>query len=331
MAVRTNCLFVIPCLIQFCFTAKAVAQNDGPLVSVVPRVAVAPSANFTPYPKPDLRVDVPLILIPVHVTTPLGNSITNLRKENFRLFEDGAEQTISNFAKEDAPVSVGLVFDTSGSMHTKIEKASEAAAVFFKTANPEDEFFLVEFSDRPKLTLPFTRDSDEVYRRITRVHTSGRTALLDAIHMALAQMKQAHYLRKAIVILSDGGDNRSRYTEREVREALLESDVQVYAMGIFDLDPSKSPTREELDGPRLLTELAEETGGRHFPVNHLDDLPAVCDRIGRELRNQYLLGYLSTNGARDGRYRHIKVTLSPPENTPHLKPYYRLGYYAPTQ
>jgi VWFA-related protein len=276
-------------------------------------------------------VDVPLILIPVHVTTPLGTSITNLRQENFRLFEDGAEQTIANFAKEDAPASVGLVFDTSGSMHNKINKSAEAAAAFFKIANPEDEFFLIEFNEKPKLSVPFTRDSDDVLHRIARAHTYGRTSLLDAIHLALVQMKQAHNLRKAIVIFSDGGDNRSRYNEREVREALLESDVQLYAMGIFGLDDSDKPSREELDGPRLLTELAAETGGKHFPVDNLEDLPKVCDRIGKELRNQYMLGYLSTNGDRDGRYRHIKVVLAPAQNATPMKPYYRQGYYAPTQ
>jgi VWFA-related protein len=316
--------------VQFCSIATASAQN-GPLVSITPRVRTEPVANYAAYPHADLRVDVPLILIPVHVTTPLGTSVTDLRQENFRVFEDGVEQPVTNFAKEDAPVSIGMVFDSSGSMHTKIHKSSEAAAAFFKTANPEDEFFLVEFNDRPKLSVPFTRDSDEIYNRIAHVRAVGRTSLLDAIHMALAQMKHAHNLRKAIIIFSDGGDNRSRFTEREVKEAMFESDVQVYAMGIFDLTDSRKLTREELNGPQLLTDLAEETGGKHFPVDHLDDLPKVCDRIGNELRNQYLLGYMSANTARDGRYRQIKVLLTNTGSRPQLKPFYRQGYYAPLQ
>jgi VWFA-related protein len=159
----------------------------------------------------------------------------------------------------------------------------------------------------------------------------GRTSLLDAIHLALAQMKHAHNLRKAIIVFSDGGDNRSRFTEREVKRDMLESDVQVYAMGIFDLDGSRKLTREEQDGPRLLTELAEETGGKNFPVDHLDDLPKVCDRIGNELRNQYLLGYMPANAARDGRYRQIKVVLANTTGRGQLKPFYRQGYYAPLQ
>src|SRR5580700_3415825 len=324
MSVRTTLV------VLFCCMATASAQN-GPSVDMVPRVRPEPVANYTAYPRADLRVDVPLILIPVHVTTPLGTSVTDLRQENFRVFEDGVEQPVTNFAKEDAPVSIGIVFDSSGSMNTKIRKSSEAAQAFFKIANPEDEFFLVEFNDRPKLLVPFTRDSDEIYNRIARIRAVGRTSLLDAIHLALAQMKHAHNLRKAIVIFSDGGDNRSRFTEREVKQAMLETDVQVYAMGIFDEDDSHKLSKEEQDGPRLLTELAEETGGKQFPVDHLDELPAVCDRIGMELRNQYQLGYLSTNGARDGRYRKIKVILTNVPAQPLLKPFYRQGYYAPLQ
>jgi Ca-activated chloride channel family protein len=324
MSVRTTLV------VLFCCMATASAQN-GPSVDMVPRVRPEPVANYTAYPRADLRVDVPLILIPVHVTTPLGTSVTDLRQENFRVFEDGVEQPVTNFAKEDAPVSIGIVFDSSGSMNTKIRKSSEAAQAFFKIANPEDEFFLVEFNDRPKLLVPFTRDSDEIYNRIARIRAVGRTSLLDAIHMALAQMKHARNLRKAIIVFSDGGDNRSRFTEREVKRDMLESDVQVYAMGIFDLDGSRKLTREEQDGPRLLTELAEETGGKNFPVDHLDDLPKVCDRIGNELRNQYLLGYMPANAARDGRYRQIKVVLANTAGRGQLKPFYRQGYYAPLQ
>ncbi len=127
---------------------------------------------------------------------------------------------------EDAPLSIGLLFDISGSMRNKIKKATEAAAAFFKTSNPQDEFFLIEFSDRPKLTVPFTSDSDEVYDRIAHTKPFGRTSLLDAIHMAMGEMKHAQNTRKALVIVSDGGDNRSRHTEREIKNAMLESDLR---------------------------------------------------------------------------------------------------------
>jgi VWFA-related protein len=288
-------------------------------------------ANYAAPLHADLRIDVPLILVPVQVTNAYGTTVTDLRRENFRVFEDDKEQVVAHFAKEDAPVSIGMLFDSSGSMHSKIHKSAEAAQAFFKVANSEDEFFLVEFNDRPKLSVPFTRDSDEICQRIEHVRAAGRTSLLDAIHMSLLQMKHAHNTRKALVIFSDGGDNRSRFTEREVKKAMLETDVQVYAMGIFDDDDSHKLSKEELDGPRLLTELAEETGGKQFPVDHLDELPAVCDRIGTELRNQYQVGYLSANGARDGRYRKIKIVLANVPTQPVLKPFYRQGYYAPLQ
>lgn len=280
-------------------------------------------------PRADLRVDVPLILTTVHVTSPLGNTVTDLRQENFRLFEDGVEQSVSHFALEDAPVSIGLVFDSSGSMRTKIQRSAEAVAAFLKVANPEDEFFLVEFGDRPKLSVDFTRDANKIRRRIAHAEPFGRTSLLDAIHLALAKMKQAPTLRKAIVIFSDGGDNCSRRSEGEIKTAMIESDVQVYALGIFSDPPKRS--RDELNGPLLLTELADQTGGKHYPIENLEDLPQVCSLIGNELRTEYVLGYLSTNSTRDGRYRHIKVVLDAPGRTSQLKPYYRLGYYAPQE
>ena len=298
-------------------------------VSINPRPKPAPPENTSP--KANIRSDTNLVLVPVTVCNPYNQPVTGLEKEHFKIFDDKVEQTISQFSMDDEPVAVGLVFDVSGSMGPKLRESRLAASEFFKTANPEDEFFLVEFNDRPKLSVPFTRDSDEIYNRIAHVRAVGRTSLLDAIHMALAQMKHAHNLRKAIIIFSDGGDNRSRFTEREVKEAMFESDVQVYAMGIFDLTDSRKLTREELNGPQLLTDLAEETGGKHFPVDHLDDLPKVCDRIGNELRNQYLLGYMSANTARDGRYRQIKVLLTNTGSRPQLKPFYRQGYYAPLQ
>ena len=295
------------------------APYDGP---ITPRIRPeAPRAA-------DLRVDVPLVLIPVHVTTSLGASVTNLSGENFHLFEDGVEQKITHFASEDAPLSIGVLFDASGSMRNKIRKSTEAAAAFFKTANADDEFFLIEFNERPKLAVPFTRDSDAICKHIARTHTLGRTSLLDAIHLALIQMKDARNLRKAIVIVSDGGDNRSRYTESEIMSAMREADVQVYAMGIFDSDDTPKRTPEERNGPRLLDELARETGGRHFPVRNLNDLPAVCERIGNELRNQYLIGYSPANATEDGSYRHVKVTVAAHDSAEKLRAHHRQGYYA---
>lgn len=271
------------------------------------------------------------MLIPVHVTTPSGASVTTLHKEDFHLFEDNVEQKIAHFTREDAPISIGLLFDASGSMHDKMRKCTEAAAEFFKTANPDDEFFLVEFSERPKLVVPFTPDSDELYQRIVHTRPFGRTSLLDAIHLALVQMRNARNLRKAIVVLSDGGDNRSRHTASEIKSDMLESDVQFYAMGIFDPDESRRRTPEEHNGPHLLEVLADYTGGRHYPVDDMNELASISARIGQELREQYLLGYSSANRERDGKYRRVRVSVNPTAELPRLRTYHRQGYFAPAQ
>jgi Ca-activated chloride channel homolog len=311
-----------------CFPAWAFqAPGVNTAVSIVPRFRPEVSGQAL-LPKADIRVDSSLVLVPAQVTNVLGTPVTNLHKEDFRVFEDGVEQPITNFAQEDAPLSIGLLFDISGSMRNKIKKATEAAAEFFKTSNPQDEFFLIEFSDRPKLTVPFTSETNDVYDRIAHTKPFGRTSLLDAIHMGMVEMKHAKNLRKALVIVSDGGDNRSRHTAREIKNAMLESDLQIYAMGIFDADEAKHST-EEQNGPQLLEDLAEESGGQEFPVADLNDLPSVSARIGDQLRNQYLIGYSPTNGERDGKYRNIQVRVTPQVQARDLRVYYRRGYYSP--
>ncbi len=311
------------------FSLAAIAQNEmngsADRVAIVPRLRSGESSLF----RPDLRIDASLVLVPVHVTTAMGNSVTTLGEGNFKLFEDGIPQRISTFAKEDAPVSIGLLFDTSGSMRDKIGKASQAAVGLLHSANPEDEFFLIEFNNKPAITVAFTHDIDDIHAALTQAKTKGQTSLLDAIHLAIFEMKSARYERKALVIVSDGGDNHSRHTEREVKNAMFEADVEVYAMGIFD-DPGSHPrTREERNGPRLLDELATQTGGRHFPVRNLNDLPDICAQIADELRNQYVLGYAPSNAGRDGKYRRVRVGLEPPAGMPPLRIRSRAGYYGP--
>ena len=288
-----------------------------------------PTSSETAFPRADLRIDVPLVMIPVHVTNQLGASLTDIKQDRFRLFEDKVQQNIAKFVSEDAPASIGLLFDLSASMRDKMQKASDSAIEILKTANAEDEFFLIEFSDRPKLVVPFTRDVDEIQQELARARPHGQTSLFDAIHMAAAQMKNARYLRKALIIVSDGGDNHSRHSEAEIKEDMFEADVQVYAMGIFGDESAHGRSREERDGPRLLTELAERTGGHHFPVSKLSELPRVCKRIADELRYQYVLGYFSSNPERDGKYRHVRVVVEPEPGAPLLRVHHRLGYYAP--
>jgi len=322
-------LFMVPLFVTWIPLLAFQAPSLDEHLTIAARMAPRLATELAPA---HLRVDTSLVLIPVHVTTRLGVAVTDLDRANFRISEDNVEQTITHFAKDDAPLSIGLVFDASASMRSKMHKSSEAAAAFFRTTNPEDEFFLVEFNERPRLAIPFTSDANELYQHIVRTRTVGRTSLLDAIHLAILQMKKAAHSRKAIVIVSDGGDNCSRYSVGQIKNALLESDVQVYAMGVFDFDDSgrKRPL-EEVNGPKLLNELAELSGGRHYPIDDLNDLPRISERIGVELRNQYLLGYSTTNPDRDGKYRKIKLDLAPPAGMPALRVQYRQGYYAPAQ
>jgi len=190
---------------------------------------------------------------------------------------------------------------------------------------------LVEFNDRPTLVSGFTTDIEDLQSRLTFTQSKGRTALLDGVYMAMNQMKKARNPRKAILIISDGGDNSSRYTESEIKTAVREADVQVYAIGIFEPASSRGRTPEEMMGPGLMSEMAEQTGGRSFQVENLNELPDIAAKIGIELRNQYVLYYTPKNLTRDGKYRHVNVKLVQPRGLPPLKAFYRLGYYAPSQ
>ena len=279
----------------------------------------------------NIRIDTTLVQIPVTVTDPLNRFVTGLEKQHFKLFEEKVEQEIADFSSEDAPLSVGLVFDTSGSMGPKLQKSRMAAAQFFKTANPEDEFFLIEFNDHPELVQAFTTDTENLQNRLTFTQSKGRTALLDAVLMAMNQMKKARNPRKAILLISDGGDNSSRYTESEIKNAVREGDVQIYAIGIYEGMSGRGRTPEESMGPALLSEIASQTGGRAYPIDNPNELPDVAAKIGVELRNQYVLYYHPKNGDRDGKYRHVTVKLNQPRGLPSLKAFYRLGYYAPSQ
>jgi VWFA-related protein len=289
----------------------------------------ATAAMIQPRARINLHVDSNLVLIPVTVCDRMNRPVTGLEREHFKIFDDKVEQTVTHFAQEDTPLAIGLVFDVSGSMGNKLKRSRMAAAAFFREANPEDEFFLVTFSDKPKLTQSLTADVEEMQNRLAFLQSGGRTALLDALMLAMHEMKKSKKSRKALLIISDGGDNCSRYTEGEVRGLVRESDVIVYALGIYDSSAARARTPEELTGPALLSDLAEQTGGRHFPVERLTELPDIAAKVGVELRNRYVLGYSPTAQAHDGRYHHVQVKLLPPRGLPALHAFWRLGYYSP--
>ena len=317
-----------------CSTASLWAQNTMDDVHIRPRVDVHPpgeqplmNPSLKTHERP-LKVNVDLVLVPVTITDPMNRLVTGLDKDNFAVFEGKQEQQIRTFSSEDAPVSLGVIFDMSGSMASKIERAREAVVEFFKTANPQDEFFMITFADRPEEVSDFTSSIEDIQGKLVYTVPKGRTALLDAIYLGVSKMRQAKYPKKALLIISDGGDNHSRYTEGEIKSTVKEADVLIYAIGIYD---HYFPTEEERLGPALLSEVTELTGGRAFTIDNPNDLADVATKIGIELRNQYVLGYRPTNAAHDGKWRKIKVKLIPPKGLPPLRVYAKTGYYAPSE
>ncbi|HET7108425.1 MAG TPA: VWA domain-containing protein [Candidatus Acidoferrum sp.] len=313
------------------------AQDPGTSTNPVPPPAPSKLSDLsrnTPavpiHPGKVIRSDVDLALVNVTVTDPFNRLVTGLEQDNFRVYEDNVEQEIVTFSSEDVPISIGVIFDFSGSMSNKIDKAREAALDFFKTANPADEFFLVTFNERAELTSAFTNSVEDLQSRMMVTAPKGRTALLDAIYLGLSQMRGAHNAKRALLILSDGGDNHSRYNENDIKRLVKEADTQLYAIGIYDPLGYRNRTPEELNGPTLLSEVTELTGGRVFAVEHLNELPDIASKIGMELRNQYVLGYKPSNRVHDARWRKIKVKLRAPKGLPPLSSYAKTGYYAPT-
>ncbi len=282
--------------------------------------------SLTALNKP-LKAVANLVLLPVTITDLQNHPVTGLEKDNFKVFEGKEPQDIRHFSGEDVPVSLGVILDTSGSMSSKFARAREAIVEFFKTANPQDEFFMIAFSDRPEELSDFTSSVDEIQGKLLYTMPKGRTALLDAIYFGMSKMRHAKYQKKALLIISDGGDNRSRYTEGEIKSLVKEGDVLLYAIGIYD---RYFPTEEERLGPQLLDDITQLTGGRAFTVDNPDDLADIATKIGIELRNQYVLGYRPKNLIPDGKWHKVKVKLVPPKGLPPLQVHAKAGYYAPS-
>jgi Ca-activated chloride channel family protein len=331
---RTPTGFVALAIVVTSLISVSLAQVSIEDVHVAPRVEPAkpdPLGSVDPslrtHTRP-MKVDVSLVLIPVTITDPMNRLVTGLDKENFQIFENKDPQELKSFSSEDAPVSIGVIFDMSGSMSSKIERAREAVIEFFKTANPQDEFFMIAFADKPEEVSDFTSSVEDIQGKLVYTVPKGRTALLDGIYLGVSKMRQAKYPKKALLIISDGGDNHSRYTEGEIKSTVREADVMIYAIGIYDHNMA---TPEEASGPALLSDITEITGGRAFTIDNPNDLGDVATKIGIELRNQYVLGYRPKNPGHDGKWRKIKVKLIPPKGLPPLRVFAKTGYYAPSE
>ena len=280
---------------------------------------------------PTIKVDVDLVLVTATVTDPQNRYVTGLSSEHFQIWEDKVEQKIDYFSSEDTAISLGMVFDISGSMEEGLSAARDAAVTFLKRGSPEDEYFLVEFSDRARVAEDFTSDIARLQNHLIFSPAKGRTALLDALYLALAKVKEGRNPRKAVLMITDGEDNHSRYSFSDVKEFAREQDVQLYAIGIVEggyVDYRR--LRMESLGRSLIEELTGLTGGRAFFPDSVYELEDICARIALELSNQYVLGYASTNAAKDGRWRKIHVKVNPPKGFPRLTVRAKAGYYAPS-
>lgn len=274
------------------------------------------------------RAETNLVLVPTTVTDSMDRLVTGLDKQNFTVYQDHQKEPLQAIWSQDTPISVGIIFDVSGSMEDKILKAREAIRTFLDTANPEDEFFLITFSDRPRLASRFSRHFRPLEGQLMFAQPHGLTALLDAVYLGLSTMKEARYSRRALLIISDGGDNHSRYTENEVKSLVEEADVQIFSIGIFD---AYAATPEEQYGPELLSDITQVTGGRSFTISDPNDLPDVANKIGVALRNEYILAYRPTVKPHDGKWHKIRVKLNPPKGLPPLHVSAKRGFYAASE
>jgi Ca-activated chloride channel family protein len=328
-------------LILFCWLTLALISfartQSADDVHIIPRADAkkhVPTSDTVPIAGPDgpvalhaharpFRVDVDLVLVPVTVTDAMERPAMALTKRDFALYENGKLQEIRYFSEETAPVSIALLVDVSKSMTDKIDTERAAIVEFFKNACPQDEYFAITFSDRPRLVASSTQSIDELETKLSSVEPGGPTAMLDAVYMAQAELRSARYKRKAILIISDGGDNVSRYTLREIKQLAQESDVQIYAIGLFETFFFN--TIEERLGKKWLREITDATGGRTITVDNHAKLPEAAAELSREIRSEYVLGYRPVSPV-PNRWQKVKVRITSSSGEHPLRAYYKQGY-----
>jgi VWFA-related protein len=321
---------IIALAISAGLAAPLAFRAQGPIeprqkAGAIPKQAPKQDSQQDDASRVNLRIDSTLVLVPVEVSDALNRPVSGLEKENFHVFDDKVEQKIVSFAMEDDPIAVGLVFDVSGSMTQDIPQTRQAAATFFRTANAEDEFCMVALASEAKLVVPLTTKPGEIDNQLVFSKPGGSTALLDGIYLALNEVRKSKKLRRALVIISDGGDNNSRYTETEVRNAIRETDTLIYAIGVFGNGMGSNYSDQQ-----VLKTMTSESGGRLFPTNGMA-IADFADKIITDLRNRYVLGFSPTDPAKDGRYHRLEVKLAPPKGLPKLSAHWKTGYYAASE
>jgi Ca-activated chloride channel homolog len=293
-----------------------------PIPLILALVSGPASAQEEQEGPPRFRVEVPTVLVRVTVTDPLNRYVVGLEPEHFRVFEEKVEQEIAHFSNDISPISVGIILDSSGSMSSNILSARTSVMRFLEQGDPSDEYFLVTFNERSRLVQDFTSHADTVRAMASMANPSGRTALYDAIYLGLEKMREARHDKKALIVITDGEDNTSRYTYRDLRDYVRESDTQIYIIG----------ERGQLGyGRGIINEVVRLTGGRAFFPHNFKQLDYFVDLIHTELRNQYVLGYVPLDQNFSGEWRRLQVRLDAPEGLPRLNVRAREGYFAPVR
>ena len=295
-------------------------------------VPVLLAQNAVPTPPPDdpdspVRIKTDLVTLTLTVTDLYGRYVSGLGQNAFTVTDNNVVQDITFFSDSDAPVSIGVLFDVSGSMSgDKIGKAQKALAKFIATSHPADEYFLIAFNSRAQLLMDRTRDGEALLQRLTLVQPKSNTALYDAVYLGTERVTRGTHQKRALLIISDGQDNASRYNFGEVRRLIKESDVVTYAVGIMDGGDSASSLG--MQGQAFLDEISSVTGGKSFYPQSDVEMDEIFERIALELRHQYSIGYTPKDFQPDGKWRKVKVKVKPPRGLPRLSVRGREGYYA---
>jgi Ca-activated chloride channel family protein len=309
----------------------AAQQDSQPSTSVSQTSNSQSPSGGAPEQKPGGQYQLPmpytdLVSLTVTVTDGLDRLVTGLDRGNFEIYEDKVKQEISHFNFDDSPVNLGIVFDVSGSMKGKLDRARNALKEFIQTSHSDDDFFLVGFNQRANLLAEFT-DGNSLINKLNLVDPSGQTALYDATYIAVEKVKQGRHSRNALLLISDGQDNSSRYTYGELRKRLKEAGVQIYCIGIVEMGGATGGTLD-MQGQAILEEIAQTTGGKAFFPRSAAELEELTTRIALELRHQYSIGYSPTNVKRDGQWHKIRVRVNAPKGWSNLKVKHKEGYYA---
>jgi Ca-activated chloride channel family protein len=317
---RFQC-FYAAILIGVIFVGLTSAQNSATGKGTP---TATPPSTITDRDDTPLKVQTDLVTITLTVHDNWGRYVSGLTRKHFSVFEDGVEQEISFFSDADAPASIGIVYDISGSMGSgKILRSRKALERFMLTSHPSDEYSLITFNDRVRLLADRTRDNNEVLDKLSLIRPGGNTAFYDGVYLGVDRVMRGSHAKRALLVISDGQDNNSRYSYGEMRRLLKEADVIIYAIGISDGSGFDDA------GQGFLKQLSEATGGRaFFPGLSDGSFDEICELIALELRHQYSIGYVPTDFRLDGKWQSLKAKVAPPRGMPRLSVRARKGYYA---